>query len=149
MSEPHVSEANPPSASREEMMSALFANLVIQQSHLAMMLLGKSPHLESGQVVKDIDSARMFIDQLEMLEVKTKGNLSKEEAALLKQSLMSLRLAFVAAVESPPEQVETPAQPTAPQAPLAQSPEQAEASGAQKAPVTEEDEHRKKFTKKY
>jgi hypothetical protein len=149
MSEPHVSEAKPPSANREDMMSALFANLVVQQSSLAMMLLGKTPHPESGQVAKDIDSARMFIDQLEMLEVKTKGNLRKEEAALLKQSLMSLRLAFVAAVESGPDQVETPAQSGARQAPSAQAPEPAEASGAQKSPAAEEDEHRKKFTKKY
>ena len=64
--------------------------MVIQQSNMAMMLLGKVPHPETGQTMRDIEAARMFIDQLEMLEAKTKGNLTKEEEQLLKQSLMSL-----------------------------------------------------------
>src|SRR5208283_549593 len=85
---------------REEMPSALFAQLVMQQSNLAMMLLGKAPHPETGQVTKDLEAARLFIDTLEMLEAKTRGNLNKEETALLKQGLMSLHLAFVEAVES-------------------------------------------------
>ncbi|HTL59795.1 MAG TPA: DUF1844 domain-containing protein [Candidatus Limnocylindrales bacterium] len=123
---------------QEEILSALFAQLVMQQANMAMMLLGKVPHPETGQVVKDIDAARLFIDQLEMLEAKTKGNLTKEESALLKQSLMNLRLGFVEAVESPkssgaPDKQE-----------LKRPPEQAASSTP-----PEEDEHRKKFTKKY
>src|SRR5215468_6476802 len=84
--------------------SALFAQLVMQQANMAMMLLGKVAHPETGGVLKDIEAARLFIDQLEMLEVKTQGNLSKEESSLLKQSLMNVRLAFVEAVESPSTQ---------------------------------------------
>src|SRR6185437_2781085 len=87
--------------SREEMMSALFAQLVVQQSNMAMLLMGKVPHPQTGQTVRDIEAARLFIDQLEMLEAKTKGNLTKDEDQLLKQSLMSLRMAFVESVESP------------------------------------------------
>src|SRR4051812_10157466 len=89
------------SISREEMMSALFAQLVMQQTNMAMLLMGKVPHPQTGQTVRDIEASRLFIDQLEMLEAKTKGNLTKEEEQLLKQSLMSLRMAFVQAVESP------------------------------------------------
>src|SRR5215471_1058756 len=85
----------------EDRDTALFAQLVMQQSNLALMLMGRVPNPQSGEVVQDIDGARLFIDQLEMLESKTKGNLNKEEANLLKQSLMTLRLAFVEAVESP------------------------------------------------
>src|SRR4030095_5244099 len=103
--------------SREEMQSALFAQLIMQQSNLAMMLLGKVPHPESGQPVRDLESARLFIDQLEMLEVKTKGNLNKEEEMLLKQSLMALRMAFVEAVESPPPTAKTAESPAATTAP--------------------------------
>src|SRR6266704_1012278 len=86
--------------SRQEELSFLFAQLVLQQSNMAMMLMGKVAHPESGKVVQDVDAARLFIDQLEMLENKTKGNLSKEEEHLLKQTLMSLRLNFVDTVES-------------------------------------------------
>jgi len=86
---------------REQTQSALFAQMVMQQVNLALMLLGKSPHPESGQSARDLDAAKMFIDQLEMLEAKTKGNLSSQESALLKQSLMTVRLAFVEEVNKP------------------------------------------------
>src|SRR5215831_2992158 len=98
---------------QEEMQTALFAQLVMQQNNMAMMLLGKIPHPEDGKLTRNIEAARLFIDQLEMLQTKTKGNLTKEEAALLKQSLMSLRLAFVDAVNSPePEEKETQQKPS-------------------------------------
>src|SRR5258706_4685787 len=106
MSDPLGGEYNP---TPEQMMTALFAHLVMQQANMAMMLLGKVPHPETGQIIKDMEAAKLFIDQLEMLEAKTKGNLSKEEANLLKQNLMTLRLAYVEAVGSPP-----PAQPPTP-----------------------------------
>ena len=43
----------------------------------------------------------MFIDQLEMLEAKTKGNLNRQEDGLLKQALAALHMAFVEAVDAP------------------------------------------------
>src|SRR5664279_1037515 len=101
MNDPHVSEEMPASGSPDEIRSALFAHMVMQQSSMAMMLLGKTAHPETGQIVRDLEAAKFFIDQLEMLEFKTKGNLNQEEAALLKQSLMSLRMAFVESVDSP------------------------------------------------
>src|ERR1700743_30999 len=101
MSDPALPEQDLGNISREEMMSALFAQLVIQQSNMAMLLMGKVPHPQTGETVRDIEAARLFIDQLEMLEAKTKGNLSKEEEQVLKQSLMSLRMAFVDGVEAP------------------------------------------------
>ena len=107
MNDPHVSDNMPVGGSPEEMRSALFAHMVMQQSSMAMMLLGKTAHPETGQIVRDLEAAKLFIDQLEMLEFKTKGNLTQEEAALLKQSLMSLRMAFVESVDSPPPQAES------------------------------------------
>src|SRR6266704_4032313 len=86
--------------SRQEELSFLFAQLVLQQSNMAIMLMGKVAHPESKKMIQDVDAARLFIDQLEMLETKTKGNLSKEEEHLLKQTLMSLRLNFVETVET-------------------------------------------------
>ena len=129
--------------SREELMSALFAQLVLQQSNMAMMFLGKIPRSETGESVKDLDAARLFIDQLEMLELKTKGNLTREEAAILKQNLTGLRLAFVQAVESPADSKPS-------QAEGSTAAGKAEKSGelSPSTPVAEE-EHRKKFSKKY
>lgn len=147
MSDAQVTETEgQPGLSHEQMLSALFAQLVMQQANMALMLLGKVPHPETGQAVKDLEAARLFIDQLEMLEVKTRGNLTKEEAALLKQSLMSARLAFVEAVETPPAQSghreEQKPPPTEPG--KTAEPEKAQAGAAPTA-----EEHRPKFTKKY
>ena len=89
-------------ASREEIMSALFANMVIQQTNMAMMMLGKVAHPETGQFFQDLEAAKIFIDQLEMIEAKTKGNLSRQEDGLLKQGLAALRMAFVESLENQP-----------------------------------------------
>jgi hypothetical protein len=125
--------------------SALFGHLVIQQSNMAMMLLGKVTHPETGQVVQDLDGAKLFIDQLEMLEEKTKGNLNKEESSLLKQSLMALRLAFVEAVEAPAQ----PATKPQAQADRSQSAATPFTAPPKAAATAAEEEHRVKFTKKY
>ena len=98
MSDLSFSESDSPRAAE---LSAAFAQLVLQQTNLTLMLLGQLPNPQTGQTTRDLDGARMFIDQLEMLEAKTRGNLSKDEAALLKRSLMSVRLAFVETVEAP------------------------------------------------
>jgi Domain of unknown function (DUF1844) len=121
--------------SRDEMYSALFAHMIMQQSNMAMLLLGKVPHPESGKVMQDLDAAKLFIDQLEMLQEKTKGNLSKEEANLLKQSLMSLHMAFVDAANA---------------APSSSTQEAPEAKTEDSAPIPPaSEESHKKFSKKY
>ena len=124
----------------------LFAQLVLQQSNMAMMLLGKVAHPGSGEVVQDIEAARLFIDQLEMLEAKTKGNLSKEEETLLKQTLMNLRLNFVQTVESSPP---PPADQARKEAAPAEQAQPAGSSAAAGPSATETEEHRTKFSKKY
>jgi hypothetical protein len=148
MNDPQSSEDNPVSGSPEEMRSALFAHLVMQQSSMAMMLLGKTANPESGQIVRDLEAARLFIDLLEMIQFKTMGNLNPEEAALLKQSLTSLRMAFVEAVDSPPSKAEPRPDHGAPPAGSAPTPDSAKAEPAPPAAPAEE-EHQKKFTKKY
>jgi hypothetical protein len=138
--------------SRDEIMSALFAQLVMQNSNMAMIFLGLAPNPQTGKTAQDLENARYFIDQLEMLEVKTKGNLNKHEEALLKQSLAHLRMAFVEAVNQPQ---------AAPPPPPADSSAAAPATDEQETPLTEpvlpgekaapsaSAESRKIFSKKY
>ena len=148
MNDPHVSPDNSSSGSTDDIRSALFAQLVMQQSGMAMMLLGKTAHPETGESHRDLEAARLFIDLLEMLEYKTKGNLSQDETTLLRQTLMSLRMAFVEAVDSPSAKPEPkPADGSAPSGP---GPAAASAK-AEPAPAAApaEEESRKKFTKKY
>jgi len=135
---------------RDEIHSALFAQMVMQQASLAMMFLGVTPHPETGKKLFDLDSAQMFIAQLDMLEAKTRGNLSEDEAALLKQSLTTVRMAFVQAVNSD-DPSKTPEEPAP--APGAQSAPAPHATpGAEASPAPEpspDDDERKKFVKKY
>ena len=147
MNDPQVSESNQDKVNYDEILSALFAQMVVQQSNMALMLLGKVPHPQTGKTVLDVDSARMFIDQLEMLEVKTQGNLSKEEQQLLKNSLMSLRMAFVDAVNTAPgESASREAAPPTPKTPAAETPGSSESTEASAATT---EESKKKFSKKY
>ena len=48
----------------------------------------------------EIEGAKMLIDQVEMLQEKTRGNLSEEEKHLLTRTLSTLQLAFVEAINS-------------------------------------------------
>jgi hypothetical protein len=136
--------------SRDEMMSALFAHLVFQNTNMALMMMGRVPNPSTNDKLFDLDAARMFIDQLEMIEAKTKGNLNKEESRILQQSLTHLRLAFVEAVENGSKAAEQPSAAPAQPSGAAQTPE-APAQPAQEAKpdAAAEDESRKRFTKKY
>ena len=132
--------------SREEIMSALFANMVFQSTNMTLMLLGRVPHPESGKTVMDLEAARMFIDQLEMIQVKTKGNLSKEEEKLLQQSLTHVRLAFVETASAPVEKA-APQPAVEPASTAGESPAAQPEQPAPEPPPGEESA--KKFSKKY
>jgi hypothetical protein len=128
-----------------EKTTLLFTQMVFQLSSLATMLLGKMPHPETGETKRDLEAAQLIIDQLEMLEVKTKGNLSPDEQQLLKQNLMSLRMAYVEAVNEP-KAGDTPDDTPDPKAGEAPSGQAADSASQSTDP---DPESKKRFTKKY
>ena len=139
--------------SREELMSAHFANMVVQQTNMTLVFLGKVPHPETGKTDRDLHAARIFIDQLDMIAFKTRGNLSKEEERLIQQSLMTLRMTFVEAVEKENEaEAKNSASPQEVSKP-GPSPEIEPAPGSESATPAESgsaaDESKKRFSKKY
>ena len=91
-------EFNQAPLTEAEKHAALFAQLVMQSTSMALMLMGKAPNPMTGKTETDLDGARLFIEQLEMLEVKTRGNLSADEQNLLRQNLMHARMSFVETV---------------------------------------------------
>jgi hypothetical protein len=131
--------------------SALFANLVIQNVSMAMIFLGHTPHPETGKTEVNLDHARVFIDTLEMLEAKTRGNLDKDEERFLKQNLISLRMAYVEAVnQSAAPPAATPIPEAAPASAAAPASGESQSAAPEAKPVAEaESESHKKFTKKY
>jgi hypothetical protein len=71
------------------------STLVSMLATQAMVSLGALPNPLTHQVEQDLPQARHFIDLLEMLEEKTRGNATPQEAKLFDGILHELRMACV------------------------------------------------------
>jgi hypothetical protein len=72
-----------------------FSSFVISLATQVLMQLGEMAAPEGYEIPQDRIAAKQTIDILQMLHEKTKGNLEKEEEALMKEILHSLRMSFV------------------------------------------------------
>ena len=63
----------------------------------AMVALGVMENPATGEKSTDLRIAKHFIDTLEMLEEKTKGNTDKDEDKMFDEVLHLLRMAYVGA----------------------------------------------------
>ncbi len=75
--------------------SGLFEGLLVMLSGAALEALGERGGPEAGDPRVDLKLARQMIDLLDVLQVKTRGNLNPGEAALLEQLLFDLRMRFL------------------------------------------------------
>jgi hypothetical protein len=133
-------------------LSQRFIEFVVMHAQNAALFLGQIPNPRTGEAEVNLDLARMFIDQLAMIQEKTRGNLTSEEAKVLSNALSNLQMAYVEAsggarpqgAPQPkvPEAVPPPA--AAEQAPTPESEPSAPIKSAEP-----ESESRKKFTKSY
>ncbi len=79
----------------------LFAQLVTGHAQMALTFLGKVDNPQTGRPDGvNMEAAKVFIDQLEMLRSKTRGNLDAEETRLLAQVLDMVRTAFVEVIDA-------------------------------------------------
>jgi hypothetical protein len=115
-------------------MTRRFIEFVLMQAQQIALMLGQIPGPDGKPMEPNLPIARIFIDQLEMIREKTRGNLTKEEEDVLVKVLADLQLAFVEAGNAKPA-------PT----PAAETPQTE--SNAETA--KEEDDGKKKFTKSY
>ena len=86
----------------DEMNKALFIQLIIMLATSASQQMGKLVDRSTGKTAVNVEAAQATIDLIDMLEAKTRGNLDKEEARMVKDTLMSLKLTFVEAGQSAP-----------------------------------------------
>ncbi len=115
MNPPPLPEDELGEASMEKIYSALFDQLITGHSQMALMLMGKLPNLHSGENEEpNLEAAKIFIDQLEMLEVKTKGNRSEPESILLRDVLTRVRTEFATMLEAQISESGAGAEPPAP-----------------------------------
>ena len=91
-----------PAASADAKPNPAFAGLVESLASQALMFMGAMRDPMTGQAMQDLPQAQSMIELLAMLEEKTRGNLSKEEAAMLKQVLDEVRVHYVRMASPPP-----------------------------------------------
>lgn len=73
-----------------------FSTFVLSLSTSAFFHLGLMPDPETGQgAAPNLVLARQTIDTLEILQLKTRGNLDADESHLLESLLFELRMRFV------------------------------------------------------
>lgn len=73
----------------------LFMQLILQNQQIAMMAMGKLENPVTKRVDRNLDYAKVSIDTLDMLQTKTKGNLSEYEEKYLTEVLKELKLTYV------------------------------------------------------
>ena len=132
-------------------LSQRFIEFVVMHAQNAALFLGQIPNPKTGQGEVNLDLARMFIDQLAMIQEKTRGNLTSEEAKVLSNALSNLQMAYVEVSREQPQgaaqsQAPESAQPSRPaEEPSTAKPEPSEPTASPEP----ETESRKKFTKSY
>lgn len=96
-SPPHVADSEVESAATPmpEPPPASFSVLVTMLFTQAMAMLGQMPDPNTGEAKVNKPFAKHYIDTLEMLESKTKGNLDEQETAMLNEALHALRMMYV------------------------------------------------------
>ena len=125
-------------------MTQRFIEFVMMHAQNAALFLGQIPNPQTGKGEVNLELAKMFIDQLGMIQEKTRGNLTNEEGAVLRNTLSNLQMAFVE-VSKEAREGKTEAAPPAPAA----EPSQPAAEKSESAAPPPESESRKKFTKSY
>src|SRR3954452_4347207 len=112
-------------------LSQRFIEFVMMQAQNAALFLGQIPNPQTGKGEVNLELAKMFIDQLGMIQEKTRGNLTNEEGAVLKNTLSNLQMAFVEVSkqtrgEKPEAAPEPEAKPEIPEPPQSSSGEKAD-----------------------
>ena len=125
-------------------MTAKFIEFVMMQAQNASLFLGLIPNPQSGKGEVNLELARLFIDQLTMIQEKTRGNLSSEEEKVLRNALSNLQMAFVEVSQAGPGGGSAPEPSAAPEPATVDA-----GSTAPTPPAPEEGSSRKKFSKSY
>src|SRR6266478_3240409 len=98
-------------------LSQRFIEFVVMHAQNAALFLGQIPNPKTGEPEVNLDLARMFIDQLAMIQEKTRGNLTSEETKVLSNALSNLQMAYVEVARETPQGAGHPEAPEAAEPP--------------------------------
>ena len=87
--------AKPAANAAEQQASKIFLNFLAGLAQQALMQLGEIESPFTGQREVDLQGARYTIELLAVIEARTKGNVTDDEAAALKDAIQDLRMRFV------------------------------------------------------
>ncbi len=87
--------------------SSLFFSLIFTFQSAAIQQMGKIKSPISDKIERDLQQAQLSIDMLDMLEEKTRGNLSDDESKFLREILKELKLNYVDEVNKDKQSTET------------------------------------------
>lgn len=90
---PEVDKKQSPIGNAE--LAQRFVQFVMMQVQNIFYVLGRIPTQDGRPLPPNLEAAKMLIDQLEMIQAKTSGNLSAQESSILDDALKNVRLAFV------------------------------------------------------
>ena len=133
-------------------LSQRFVEFVMMQAQNAALFLGQIPNPKTGEGEINLDLAKVFIDQLAMIQEKTRGNLTNEEATVLRNALSNLQMAYVEVARETPEGTGRAEAPEAPPPPTPAEGQTSAGTPESSAPISStesETESKKKFTKTY
>jgi Domain of unknown function (DUF1844) len=131
-------------------LSQRFIEFVMMHAQNAALFLGQIPNPKTGEGEVNLELAKMFIDQLAMIQEKTRGNLTNEETTVLRNALSNLQMAYVEVARQVAKGGAQSTPPPAPSAASAAMPEEKpKASEPISSPASSESESKKKFTKSY
>ncbi len=78
-----------------------FASFVISLGSSSLMLMGEQLDPQQPPLPANLPQAKEIIDLLSVLEDKTKGNLTTDEQAVLRDMLYALRMKYVSLAAKP------------------------------------------------
>ena len=140
-------------------MTKRFVQFVMVQAQNILYVLGRIPTPEGERIPPNLQAAKMMIDHLELIRIKTEGNLTAQETKIISEALQQVQLAFVEASGGTPVGMMPDRGPQVDMSALEEEldPEEASAPTKAEAPttsqpaggITSEAEEKKKYFKSY
>ena len=136
-----------------------FVQFVMIQAQNILYVLGRIPTPEGERLPPNLQAAKMMIDHLDLIQIKTQGNLTAQETKIINEALQQVQLAFVEASGGTPAGMMPDRSPQVDMSALEEEmgdepvPVPAPASGSPAptslAPSSPSDEEKKKYFKSY
>ena len=133
-------------------LSQRFIEFVMMHAQNAALFLGQIPNPKTGEGEVNLELAKMFIDQLAMIQEKTRGNLTNEETTVLRNALSNLQMTYVEVAKGGARRRSAPPGEPQQSGTEEKSPTPAGSTSAESPPAASaepEVESKKKFTKSY